>query len=305
MNSFSFNSVIIIESISPSSPELYSVGVDLHQTIEKSIKLLQSSNKRYNNFICEINHINGLKEWDAFWQALEIRCKKGLNPIIHFVCHGTDDGEYLVLNNHDSNVFVPWDRVCQKLERINVLNKNNTFVTMCICHGFNILKKILLDKKRRIPFCGLISSPDSISNVDAEIRYSDFYISLLTNADVSIAFQTIIDNFETVKIQFGEDSTARYLVEFSDELFLEAFKEEVQNRKDYLVSYTKAKEAIQSDVRFKDLSPSQIEYLVQVFISLYNQKIDELYTKMRNYKFMFDIYPDQIKRFDFPDKISE
>lgn len=304
MDHFSFNSVVIIESISPTTPMLYSVGVNLKKKIDDNLQLIQAKDDSYLDIKCEIIHINGLDEWNTSWDSLEKRCEEGLKPIIHFVCHGSSDGKYLVINDHEKDVFIPWFDVCDKLERINVQNKNNTFVTMCVCHGFNILKKLLLEKNRRIPFCGLISSPDEISAVDAEIRFVDFYISLLTNKDVTKAFKAIEDDFELIKKKYGKGMTANMLIKFSDDLFLDAFKEEVESRKDWTVSYQKAKDAIKSDNRFTGLTPEQVDLLTQLYLNLYSEKIDRIYVEMRDYKFMFDLFPEQKQRFDFPETIS-
>ena len=149
----------------------------------------------------------------------------------------------------------------------------------------------------RIPFTGIVASPDSIYAIDAETRFPQFYAALLTNMNISAAMQELKDGYERIVKQYGDEYAADIKVEFSEVLFLNAYQAETEKRRNPSYLRQRAIEAFQAE----GVLPTND--LIQAYTDNYLSHYQEDYRNIRDLKFMFDIYPEERDRFDFPDEI--
>ena len=221
MNRFNFTKIIILQSIDPSDSSLFSVGEALKKSIDSSLSTLIANDYSFKGFTCDITHINGFASWDSFWNELEKSCNTGCKPIIHFVCHGDTRDNMYIWNNTDYQP-IAYSQVYEHLRKVNMLTRNNVFVTMCVCHGYSSLIHLFKDETI-VPFCGIVATPNEIYSYDARIRYKDFYYKLLTTQNLTEAHNIIQQDAKQVALSL-KDKTADIYTEFSDELFMKAFK---------------------------------------------------------------------------------
>lgn len=298
MKSFSFNKIIILQSINPDDPaqsRLREPGPYLKDEIDKKLIELKSVSTIYGDVVCDLRYINSFDEWDKEWCNISNECQKGVKPIIHIICHGNKGALYL--NDKGTPLPILWQDVYNFIEKANIACHNNIFLTMCVCYGFYSLERLLTDN-HRIPFVGILASPDTVHVYDAKVRFTDFYLSLITGKQVYEAMKQVIDDINRVWSVIGKRPND-LILKFSDDLFVDNFKKVYKLRKnpDYLESEA-----------YKALSGSGLpvsDSFIQLYIEDYYKRIPEIYQKMVDEKFMFDLYPEERKRFDIPSTIEE
>lgn len=295
---FRFNKIIMIQSLSPEheNSELGKPGPLLYDTINKKLTELKSQKLIDEQVDCEYLHVNSLADWEALSHSLVQQTQEGARPILHFICHG-DKKEGMSIWDSASNRYVDlsWANLYSVFTEINVHSHNNLFVSMCVCEAFWGLVRLLSDD--RIPFTGIVASPDSIYAIDAETRFPQFYAALLTNMNISAAMQELKDGYERIVKQYGDEYAADIKVEFSEVLFLNAYQAETEKRRNPSYLRQRAIEAFQAE----GVLPTND--LIQAYTDNYLSHYQEDYRNIRDLKFMFDIYPEERDRFDFPDEI--
>lgn len=298
MKTFNFNKIIIIQSINPSDSAqalLREPGPYLKDEVDKKLAELKAKDNSYKDVECELKYINSIDEWQEEWKVITSECKNGVKPIIHIISHGSEDALYI--NDQGTSRPILWKCVYNELEKANIACHNNIFVTMCVCYGFHSLKK-LLKGQHRIPFVGLLASPDTVNVYDAKVRFTDFYLSLIADANVCEAMKMVIDDINKVWGKIGKKPND-LVITFSDDLFIKSFKETYKQRlnPDYL-----RKEA--ENALLSSGLPVSNE-LVLLYIDDYNKRIPEIYQNIVDHKFMFDLYPEERQRFNIPNSIEK
>ena len=298
MKKFRFNKIILIQSLSPEheNSELGKPGPLLYDTIRNKLAELKSQKLIDVAIECEYKHVNSPAEWNSLAQSLIQQAQGGVCPILHFICHGDkEDGMSIWDSASNQYVDYPWANLYQVFTDINVYSHNNLFVSMCVCEAFWGLVKLLSDD--RIPFTGIVASPDSIYAIDAETRFPEFYAALLTNMNISAAMQELKEGYERFAMRYGEEYAADIKVEFSDALFLKAYRAETGKRKNPSYLRQRAIEAFLAE----GVAPTND--LIQAYMDNYSTHYQDDYRRIRDMKFMFDLYPEERGRFDFPDEI--
>lgn len=298
MKTFHFNKIIILQSINPcdsSQKLLCEPGPYLKTEIDKKLAELKANDNSYKDVVCELKFINSIDEWQNEWTKIVEDCANGIKPIIHIVSHGSKEALYI--NNNGTALPILWMDVYSVLEKANIACHNNIFVTMCVCYGFHSLKRLLKDQ-HRIPFVGILASPDTVHVYDAKVRFTDFYLSLITGRDVYEAMKLVLDDINKVWSVIGSKPND-LIIKFADDLFVENFKEVYNLRQD--PNYLK-REAIMS-LWSSGLPVS--ENIIQLYVEEYNKRIPEIYQKMVDNKFMFDLYPEERQRFDIPSNLKD
>lgn len=298
MKKFQFNKIILIQSLSPEheNSELGKPGSLLYDTIRNKLADLKSQKLIDEQVECEYKHVNSPAEWNAMAQSLVQQAQEGVRPILHFICHGDKVGGMSIWDSASNHyVDFSWANLYKFFTEINVHSHNNLFVSMCVCEAFWGLVKLLSDE--RIPFTGIVSSPDSIYAIDAETRFPEFYAALLTNMNIPAAMQELKKGYERFAKQYGEEYAANIKVEFSETLFLKAYRAETEKRRNLSYLRQRAIEAWAA----KGIAPTND--LIQVYVDNYSSHYQDDYRRIRDTKFMFDIYPEERERFDFPDEI--
>lgn len=298
MKNFQFNKIIIIQSLSPEHEQspLGRPGPVLYDTIKRILDDLKLAHVIDGGVDCDYIKVNSKAEWASLSQTLIEESRTGLRPILHFVCHGDKiDGMSIWEDSVHQYTEVLWGDLYSLFREINYNTHNNLFVSMCVCEAFWSMINLLSDE--RIPFTGIVASPDSVYAIDAEMRFPEFYVALLRNMNVQAAKQKLEDGYKDVAALIGENA-AHILVKFSDELFLDAYRKETTKRKDPLYLRKCAIKAYAT----QRIEPN--EENLEAYIEQYNLHYQDEYRKIRDTKFMFDIYPEERERFDFPDELT-
>ena len=303
MKSFELNKLFIIESLEPSHRN----GV-----YDKPAKELKDAMDK-EKLLCDLITIDGDQEFYQKMLMIKEECKKGIKPIIHFVCHGycIDDkspaiGMAIWNSNKKGYDLIPWREVENYLESINEACQVNLFVTLSVCKAFIESLSHILDDGHRIPFCGIIASPDPVK-VNTSFQYfTTFYIELIKTQDVGKAYseaQKLLDNLNKLYIAHNLDPERQILM-FSDELFTRAAKGDfsINRSKPYQVR----KLAIKEIEREFNLKKKHIpEFLIRRFIGKNYELLWSIHKEMQDFKFMLDIFPTQRQRFELPQNIKD
>ena len=297
MKNFTFNKVYIIRSLSPTQPQMWQPGEMLRDELTKA---------NVNNELVDI-----LDGWIGFnREILRIagECVNvGVRPIVHFICHGGEPSKIYpkgAMKFWNENVkkydIKEWEQILPYLEYLNLASHFNLFVSMCVCHGFYSLLSFIQDY-HRIPFCGLLASPDPISVASSKISFTNFYISLVQNQNVNNAIDDLHNSLAPIKPvyeRFGikmED----YLVVFSDELFTKAAKEDYKKNRSSLAAIWRLGKKIYYRMR-----KGRDEH-IRAFVGKNLREYPTFFLQMRDYKFMLDVYPEERPRFELPNSIGD
>lgn len=298
MKDFSFNKLFIIQSLSPddSVGPLGKPGPILCSSVNRRITELKKKDSDFDIGGCELIAVRCYTQWNEALMSICKDCCTGCKPIVHFVCHGDkDQGIFYWDEKTNSYKSIPWQILYSNLEAINIASQNNLFVTMCVCYGFWSMKYLL--SGTRIPFIGLVASPEEVYADDAIIRFTDFYLALLTKKNIEEAKLTLKDNLENI-CKPKNIPASDILVEYSEKLFVDAFKKEYLSRKDSAFLRKRAIEA------FENEGVTVTEQLIAIYVKIYDSNIQDIYHVIRDQKFMFDIFPQERERFEFPDIID-
>lgn len=301
MKSFTFNKVYIIRSLDPGKKEYWTPGdVLLKEMINEGVP-------------CEIKDVlHGFANFVEVTTSIYTECTSdGIRPIIHFICHGLgpnqlpqyNDGALAIWNNDtQKNELIQWEYVFYLLAPINKASHFNLFITMSVCHGFYSAIKIL-DPNYRIPFCGILASPDSVMVNSSMEYFKAFYLSLIHNKDVYVAIKQLLNNLMTFKDEYeklGIDFE-RQLVVFSDILFTNAAKEDYQQNRSNNAKLRRT--AIQAYHDAEGITPSEGQ--IRAFVGLHPILFWKEFSKMRDSKFMLDVYPENKKILELPYSFNE
>lgn len=301
MKSFTFNKVYIIRSLDPELKKFWIPGDELLKEMTKE------------SVPCEIKDVlYGFSNFVEVTTSIYSECmKEGIKPIMHFICHGLgpnqlpqyNDGALAIWNDDThQNVLIRWEDVFYLLAPINKASHFNLFITMSVCHGFYSAIKIL-DPHYRIPFCGILASPDSVL-VDSSMEYfKAFYLSLIQNRDVNVAIKQLVENLLTFKDEYeklGIDFE-RQLVLFSDILFTDAAKEDYKQNRSNNAKLRRT--AIQSYNDAEGVNPTEAQ--IRAFVGSHPILYWKEFSKMRDAKFMLDVYPENKRILELPYSFNE
>ncbi len=119
--------------------------------------------------------------------------KNGYYPFIHLEVHGSTKGIGL-----KSGALVTWREIGNKLMHINLICRNNLFVSIASCYGGYIvesmLEKLLLGNIGTAPFFACIGPTNTITYGQLEAGYSLFYSELLQSKNLNNAIATLNKN---------------------------------------------------------------------------------------------------------------
>jgi hypothetical protein len=114
-----------------------------------------------------------------FLNRLEKRAKAGLRPIIHLDTHGGQaDGLYIA----ESEEFVPWQELVDRLRPINMATENNVCVVSAACFSLHTIMN--LDIKAPTPFFVMFAPPREVTFGFIEDKTFAFYEDVFLSRDV-------------------------------------------------------------------------------------------------------------------------
>lgn len=295
-----FNKIFIVESIADTidNEPLKPVGNNLYRAIEDKLIELCQFDSTYKRLSCKKFRIKGKESWINAFHEIADECQKNdCKPIIHLICHGDEKGIRLADSDGLSEFSMDWEKVLNYLEIINILCHNYLHVTMCVCKGFWGMAH-LLDENHRIPFYSLLSSPDNVDSEEVGILLPAFYLSLFKDPDINAAMRQLNRAADYV-IEEGEH-VSRWFFKFSSYEFTKAA------RADYEKRSTLYRIRIMANKAFKALGFKRIsERMIRYYIGQNFKRVPSLYEEIRDYKFMFDIFPEEKARFEIPQTFDE
>ena len=115
--------------------------------------------------------------------------QKPIYPILHLEIHGDHSG----LGISPSNEDVTWAEFADHCRKINRASKNNLFVVMAVCHGYQSILSV--DIKDVTPFYILIGPERTVTAGYIEDHFPKFYETLIRKQDIDAAIQVIADEY--------------------------------------------------------------------------------------------------------------
>ena len=180
---FYVSKIFVIESLTEDDRH---TGTSLYEDI------IERSLMRRPKLGCKLMRPGGYTEFvNCLDEVLqEAKLSDGF-PYIHFEIHGSRDYVYLT-NGHK----MPWELLYGHLQLINLMSRNNLFVSFATCHSTSILSYI--NPNKTAPFYGFVGPRHEILEGDAEAYFVDFFKTLIDTESMS----------ETIKrVSSGEDIT--------------------------------------------------------------------------------------------------
>ena len=118
-------------------------------------------------------------------------------PYIHFEIHGSKNG--LVLN---SNSLVEWNELYLALQAINIVCKNNLFISLATCYGAHMIR-IYSRFNEPCPFYGFIGPYSKLGERDLMNSYSEYFEKLLDTKDFTVAIYALMESNPVNKEEFN------------------------------------------------------------------------------------------------------
>ncbi|MDF1676678.1 MAG: hypothetical protein P1U44_13265 [Vicingaceae bacterium] len=171
-----FNKIYVIESLPDNETK---TGTDLHNDIIR--RRLWS----HKNISSELNIINSKLEFLNLFETVKTEIKENkIIPYFHFEIHGNKNGFFL-----KSNEQVNWIELHHRLMELNMLVKNNTWLSLATCFGAYIYS--IVKPTDRSPFYGYIGPWEEIDIRDIPMSYERFFETLLENFDIKEAVKAL------------------------------------------------------------------------------------------------------------------
>lgn len=171
-----FNKIIIIQSI-PDDEE--QTGTEIYDDYIVRLARLEK------DLLTEIVDINTKEELFNLLAKVKEETRSGESlPYLHFETHGTPEGIFL-----KSGEIVYYKDFIQIIREINILSKNNLFISIGACWGGRI--QFETDIKQPCPFRGFIGPMEEIFPRDLIISFSSFFDELLRSDDFEKAINRL------------------------------------------------------------------------------------------------------------------
>jgi hypothetical protein len=195
-----FNKIYVIQSLRPGDRK---TGQELLDDI-----LLRRAN---DHLTAELRDIERPEELFNYFDYIKGGVNNGLLPFIHFETHGYKEGIEL-----SSGTDISWKELTPYLLQINLLTKNNLFVSMAACKGGNIQFGVKITEP--CPFRGFIGPMEDVGEFDLLNSYNEFFDILLQEDDFEKAIQALnssakgakyhhmnVEAFFDVVVKYNED----------------------------------------------------------------------------------------------------
>lgn len=302
---FLFNKIYFLESINTNIPKdkPLAIGDSLITELKEQINLLKAKDAKYEDLSCELIKIDGFDQWNNAVEKIVQECKNGVYPIIHFICHGYYNEKtkisFMCLSDGESDAGyspIQWPQVTEALEKINMECHNNLMVTMCVCYGFYALTNLLNDK-HRIPYWCLLSKPERVSLKEGK-DILEFYLALIQNFDLNKALN-LLHNISYNGLTENKD---KLNFTFSDFMFSKCMQQAMKNNENNEFIREQALKTYYSSIAQFIIKPLDYQKL---FVDEFHKNRDVTYRNIMNYKFMFDLYPEERSRFNLPNSYEE
>lgn len=282
MSQFGFNKMFILQSLK---------GDKIQTGTELKHRLDEWNKSRCVTFQIVRFEVHSLQDWDIAWNSIYASIEScGNIPIIHLEMHG--DENYLGIDKGTTGI-IPLTEVFLKVQKANILSKNNIFLSLAVCMGLNVIKG--LKAYGAMPFCGLLGSQETLGNSELLENYTIFYKSFLESLNLDVAQQAL---------QNAGIDPLKYQLIKPEQIFINAYLGYLETYKTDDDIVMKALEvAKQGGVTFADETEEKRfvrDYRCQLLMTE-----NEEYQHARKEFFMFDKYPEIESRFVIQPTIRE
>lgn len=175
-DTINFNKVYIIQSLFENDKK---TGTNLYND------LLRWHEYQLKPFSSELIDVYDKK---SFKESLDL-IKRNIEqekqiPYIHFEIHGNREGFVI-----SSNENISWNELADKLREINILIKNNLFISLATCYGAYIFNALTPFDK--VPFYAYIGPDGEIFENDIEVCFNSYFEILLREFDFRPALEAL------------------------------------------------------------------------------------------------------------------
>lgn len=232
------------------------------------------------NLEANCDHITVVSKQDFFNAISIIRTKlisDNISPIIHLEMHGSKTG--LQLTNYERII---WEELQPILIELNVLCKNNLFLTMATCYGGYVYKAI--SPKLQAPFWGFVGPFELVDEDEILADFTNFYFELLNSLDVNAA--------ETALHRQNAPNASKFIFQNTEFAFKKAYSNYEQNHltpERIEERLTQIEEEFRKIRDYQDWSSERIKEFARSIIVDQNDATKE---RMMTRFFMRDIYPE-------------
>ncbi len=187
--SANFSKIVVIQSIPPD--ELHT-GTKLHEDLETldawHAKGLKS----------ELHNVITRSELLGLLSALEEKARlEGDWPILHFETHGNPQG--LVLASA-ADALVTWDVLKTPLVKLNIQTHNNLIVVLAACYGAHLTSSLV--PTDRAPCWGLVGPNEAMYPDDLLRSFLEFYTELFATGNGSASLRRLNAAVSTEKLSY-------------------------------------------------------------------------------------------------------
>lgn len=282
MSTFSFNKIFVLESLLPNE---FQTGTELERRIN-SWAPSQGINCQVVTF-----QIHSMQDWEVAWNGIYTSITQmGNNPIIHLEMHGN---ETQVGIDKGKNGSISLIDVFKKVQKANELSHNNTFLSLAVCEGLNVIRS--LGVYEPMPFCGVMGSEETLGNQELLENYTIFYKTFLKTLNLDAADAAM----KASGIEAG-----KYKLVKPEQVFMNAYLGYLETYKTDEQIVDKAKKAAcDAGIVFKD-DDEKNRFVRDYRCSLLLTENEE-YQRAVNKFFMFDHYPEIRSRFSISKNIYD
>lgn len=274
MSQFNFNKMFILQSLK---------GDKIQTGTELMNRLDEWNKSRGVVFQIVPYEIHSMQDWEKTWDSIYTDIEScGNIPIIHLEMHGNEN--YLGIDK-GANGVVPLTEVFLKVQKANILSKNNIFLSLAVCMGLNVIKS--LKTYGAMPFCGVLGSEKTLGNLELLENYTIFYKSFLEKLNLDEA---------QLELQKAGVNPSKYQLLNPEKIFMDVYLGYWETYKtDADIENIALEAAQQTNITFVDEEEKNRfirDYRCQLLMTE-----NEEYLQVRNEFFMFDKYPEIESRF--------
>ena len=270
MTVFQFNKIYVVESLYSDDEKS---GEILHNDIIRR-KIEQTGSGIQHELILVNNKDEFFKTFDHIRQEVIYRL---VNPIIHFEIHGCQEG--FVLN---SDELIEWKDLQIRLLELNLLTKNNLFLSLATCYGGHIHK--VISPRMWTPFWGYVGPLDEVFVGQVMAGFQEFFDELLTSLNFGIATQRLNQSNQNLPTAFYFCNTEYIFNRAYDNYEQKYLTDEiVENRLMSGLNEARQYKEVQH------LTDEQVKQFLKYW--MVDQK-DFLKKQMTEHFFMYDVFPE-------------
>ena len=107
-------------------------------------------------------------------------------PILHFECHGSDEGDGLVLASEER---MTWEELGSLLTKLNLATEFNLLVFFAACNAFYFIEE--MEAIRPAPVYAMVAPSDEVSPAEVMGGTRIYYRALFDSADAGLALRTL------------------------------------------------------------------------------------------------------------------